>query len=91
MTGQDLKKERKRKGLKQSDLAKEMGVTQRTIINWEQRKNLSPQIVKNLHTIFTFDTSNDEICEKLQEIYENNALQNQMIKKLINRLREKVK
>lgn len=89
MTGKDLKAERKRKGLKQIDVARELGVTQRTIVNWEQSEELSPQIVKNLHTVFTFDTSNAEICEKLQEIYETNTRQNQMIKRLITRLKEK--
>lgn len=59
MTALELKENRKRLKLTQEELAKEVGVDRRTIINYEQGEVIPESKVKLLHILF-FGNKEDE-------------------------------
>lgn len=52
VTGADVKRERGRAGLTQTGLAKTVGVSRRTIAEWEASDSLSPEIQGKLSKVF---------------------------------------
>ncbi len=87
MTGDYIKKERKKRKMKQSDLAAILGVTSRTIINWEKGENLSPQNLKMLHLLFNNDTYKVKVLHNyMKELQVLNQAQNDIIRSIIEEL-----
>lgn len=51
LTGNDLKAYRYKRGWSQTDLAKKLGVTLRTVITYEQQETLNPRIYGFINSI----------------------------------------
>ena len=92
MKGLELKAYRENKGWSQEKLAKEAGVTKRTVINWEQSEELSDSKVKLLQSVFGLDQENidkplykeseeDASLEKQGVIVEKEEIISHLIKK----------
>lgn len=94
--GQFIAKKRKEKGLKQSDLSMKLGVTDRSVSNWERGKNmpdlsLFQPICKILDVSINELLNGEEIEQKDADKYEETIINtinysNDKIKKIIKKL-----
>ena len=86
-----LKKARKRKGIKQSDLADLMGVTLKTVMNWEQGI-VNPDFETVMKLADKLDCDIDYLCGRLPEsthdihfVHEFTGLSEEAIEKIMSR------
>ena len=76
----DVKKIRKTMKITQSDLAKECGVTLRTIQNWEKGETIPSSMQKLLQNIFEqYETNSQSVSENTNNISSNNINSNDAI------------
>jgi len=90
MTPLELKENRKRIGLTQDGLAKELGVDRRTIINYEQGEVIPESKVKLLHIIFNGSKDVNEIEVTLIEVMAIELLKNLKFREGIREIQKEI-